>query len=193
MFDLSNLFFVLGYLLIFLGVVGALVPILPGPLLIWLGALVWAWADGFARIGWPTLLVLAVLTVIAWGADLGLTFLGSKRSGAGWRSIGVSILGGLIGAILLSSVPVVGTFIGAAIGSISALWLMEYRRAQVASRDGTGLDYVTDSSSHSNVQEYKARATRAVKGYVGGFLMAMAVEFIISLMMLSIFAWQAFL
>lgn len=193
MFDLTNLLFVLSYLLIFLGIVGALVPILPGPLIIWLGALVWAWADEFARIGWPTLLVLAVLTVIAWGADLGLTFLGSKRSGAGWRSIGVSILGGLIGAILLSSVPVVGTFIGAAIGSISALWLMEYRRAKIASGDGAGLDTAMNSSGHPNVQEYKARATRAVKGYVGGFLMAMAVEFIISLMMLSIFAWQAFL
>ena len=193
MFELSNLFFVLSYLLIFLGIVGALVPILPGPLLIWLGALVWAWADGFVRIGWPTLLVLAVLTVIAWGADLGLTFLGSKKSGAGWRSIGVSMLGGLIGAILLSSVPVVGTFIGAAIGSISALWFMEYRRAQLAPGGGSGPNTATNPSSPSNVQENKARATRAVKGYVGGFLMAMAVEFIISLMMLSIFAWQAFL
>ncbi|MCY4080443.1 MAG: DUF456 domain-containing protein [Caldilineaceae bacterium] len=193
MFDLSNLFFVLSYLLIFLGIVGALVPILPGPLLIWLGALVWAWADGFARIGWPTLLVLAVLTVIAWGADLALSFLGSKRSGAGWKSIGVSILGGLLGAILLSSVPVVGTFIGAAIGSISALWLMEYRRAQVAPGNGAMLQQEAAAPGASNVQENRAAATRAVKGYVGGFLMAMAVEFIISLMMLTIFAWQAFL
>lgn len=193
MFDLSNLLFVLSYLIIFLGIVGAFVPILPGPLLIWLGTLVWAWADGFARIGWPTLLVLAILTVIAWGADLGLTFLGSKRSGAGWRSIGVSILGGLLGAILLSSVPVVGTFIGAAIGSISALWLMEYRRAQVASANGAILQQEEAASGASKVRENKAAATRAVKGYVGGFLMAMAVEFIISLMMLSIFAWQAFL
>ena len=193
MFDISNLFFVLSYLLIFLGIVGALVPLLPGPPLIWLGALVWAWADGFVRIGWPTLLVLAVLTVIAWGADLALSFLGSKRSGAGWRSIGVSILGGLVGAILLSSVPVVGTFIGAVIGSISALWFMEYRRAQVAPPEGSGLDTATNPQSPSTEQEKRARATRAVKGYVGGFLMAMAVEFIISLMMLSIFAWQAFL
>jgi len=192
-FDFTPIFFVAGYLLIFLGIVGALVPVLPGPLLIWLGAFVWAWAEGFARIGWPTLLVLAVLTVIAWGADLGLSFLGSKRSGAGWRSIGVSILGGLIGAILLSSVPVVGTFIGAAIGSISALWLMEYRRAQVASGNVGGLNSETEAADASNVRENRAAATRAVRGYVGGFMMAMAVEFIISLMMLTIFAWQAFL
>ena len=193
MFDLTPIVFVVGYLLIFLGVVGALVPVLPGPLLIWLGAFVWAWADDFARIGWPTLLVLAVLTIVAWGADLGLSFLSSKRSGAGWRSIGASILGGLIGAVLLSSVPVVGTFIGAAIGSVSALWLMEYRRAQVASGNVAERESVPEVSGRSNVQENRAAATRAVKGYVGGFMMAMAVEFVISLMMLTIFAWQAFL
>ena len=193
MFELSTLFFLVSYLLIFLGIVGALVPVLPGPLLIWLGAFVWAWADGFAHIGWPTLLVLAVLTIISWGADLGLSFISSRRSGAGWRSIGVSILGGIIGAILLSSVPVVGTFIGAAVGSISALWLMEYRRAQASSRDAVGPNSPGMGSDETNGQGNKAAATQAVKGYVGGFLMAMAVEFIISVLMLSIFAWQAFL
>ena len=67
MLELSTLFFLVSYLLIFLGIVGTLVPVLPGPLLIWLGAFVWAWADGFVHIGWPTLLVLAVLTIISWG------------------------------------------------------------------------------------------------------------------------------
>ncbi len=193
MFELSTLFFLVSYLLIFLGIVGALVPVLPGPLLIWLGAFVWAWADGFVHIGWPTLLVLAVLTIISWGADLGLSFISSRRSGAGWRSIGVSILGGIIGAILLSSVPVVGTFIGAAVGSISALWLMEYRRAQASSSEAAGPNSTGMGSGETNAQGNKAAATQAVKGYVGGFLMAMAVEFLISVMMLSIFAWQAFL
>ena len=193
MFELSTLFFLVSYLLIFLGIVGALVPVLPGPLLIWLGAFVWAWADEFVHIGWPTLLVLAVLTIISWGADLGLSFISSRRSGAGWRSIGVSILGGIIGAILLSSVPVVGTFIGAAVGSISALWLMEYRRTQASSSEAAGPNSLGTGSDETNAQGKKAAATQAVKGYVGGFLMAMAVEFIISVLMLSIFAWQAFL
>ena len=105
----------------------------------------------------------------------------------------MSILGGIIGAILLSSVPVVGTFIGAAVGSISALWLMEYRRAQASSRDAAGPNSPGMGSGEPNAQGNKAAATQAVKGYVGGFLMAMAVEFIISVLMLSIFAWQAFL
>lgn len=181
----SNLVFVIAYLLLFLGIVGAMVPVLPGPLLIWLGAFAWAWADGFIRIGWPTLLVLAILTIVSWAADLGLSFLSSRKSGAGWRPIAVSILGGLLGAILLASIPVVGAFIGAAIGSVSALWLMEYRRAQVTAPAA--------GNAPLNPQRSKAAATRAVKGYVGGFLLAMVVQFAFSVIMLTIFAWQAFL
>lgn len=199
-FELSDLLFGFSYLLITLGIVGAMVPVLPGPPFIWIGVLVWAWADGFARIGWPTLLFLAFLTIIAWGADLGLSFISSRRSGAGWRSIGVSILGGLAGAILLSSIPVVGTFVGAAVGSISALWLMEYRRAQRASAvRGTagagGIEAAADLGSRvkTSARSHRQAATQAVKGYVSGFLLAMAVEFAISVTMLAIFVWQAFL
>ena len=200
--ELSDLLFGISYLLIVLGVVGAMVPVLPGPPFIWLGVLVWAWADDFARIGWPTLLFLALLTVIAWGADLALSFISSRRSGAGWRSIGVSILGGLVGAILLSSIPVVGTFVGAAVGSISALWLMEYRRAQrssaasaSASGEAGSLASAADAGSRieTSARLHRHAATQAVKGYVSGFLLAMAVEFAISVVMLSIFVWQAFL
>lgn len=160
----------IGYVFIFLGLVGAVVPVLPGPVFIWLGAFIWAAGDGFVHIGWPTLLVLGVLTVASWGADLVLSTASSRRSGAGWRSIGVSILGGLAGAVVLSGVPIVGTFIGAIAGSITALWYMEYQR-----------------------QGSREAATAAVRGYIGGFLLAMAVELVVSLLMLSIFAWQAFL
>ena len=117
----------------------------------------------------------------------------SRRSGAAWRSVAVSIVGGLVGAILLSSVPVVGTFIGAVVGSISALWLMEYRRAQATSGQSAAQGTAVTGQSGTNAQGNRAAATQAVKGYVGGFLMAMAVEFVVSVMMLSIFAWQAFL
>ena len=201
-FELSDLLFGISYLLIVMGIVGAMVPVLPGPPFIWLGVLVWAWADGFARFGWPTLIVLALLTVIAWGADLGLSLMSSRRSGAGWRSIGVSILGGLAGAILLSSIPVVGTFVGAAVGSIAALWLMEYRRSQraaavVATATGEAGTAVSAFGAGNRVETdarlHRHAATNAVKGYVSGFLLAMAVEFAFSVLMLSIFVWQAFL
>ncbi len=160
----------IGYVFIFLGLVGAVVPVLPGPVFIWIGAFLWAWGDGFVRIGWPTLLLLGVLTIIAWGSDLALTALSSRRSGTGWRSIGVAILGGLAGAVVLSVIPVIGTVIGALLGAVTALWYMEYQQ-----------------------KGDRAAATRAVRAYIGGYLLAMLVELGVAILMLTIFATQAFL
>lgn len=169
MTDYTPIFSGIGYILIFLGLVGAVVPLLPGPLFIWLGVFIWAWGDGFDRIGWPTLLILGALTLIAWTVDIGLSIVSSRKAGAGWKSIGVSILTGIGGGILLSFIPLVGSILGAIGGAIGGLWYMEYR----AKGD-------------------RALATQAVRGYIGGVLVSMAVELGAALLMILIFAWQAF-
>lgn len=169
MTDYTTIFSALGYLLIFLGLVGAVVPLLPGPAFIWLGVFIWAWNDGFVHIGWPTLLVLGLLTIVAWLSDLLLSLMSSRRAGAGWASIAVSIVTGIAGGLLLSVIPVVGSIIGAIIGAIAGLWYMEYRAK--GDRDA---------------------ATAAVRSYIGGVLLAMAVEMSAALLMIVIFAWQAF-
>ncbi len=64
-----NLLYPLAYLLIGLGLVGAVLPVLPGPLLIWFGTLVWVWANGFETLDWFLLAALGVLALLAWGAD----------------------------------------------------------------------------------------------------------------------------
>jgi uncharacterized protein YqgC (DUF456 family) len=168
--DIFPVLAAIGYIFIFLGLVGAVVPVLPGPVFIWIGAFIWAWGDNFTRIGWPTLILLGVLTIIAWGSDLALTALSSRRSGTGWRSIIVAILGGLAGAAILSIIPVIGTVLGALLGAVTALWYMEYQ--QKGDREA---------------------ATRAVRAYIGGYLLAMVVELGIALLMIAIFASQAFL
>lgn len=170
MTDYITIFSAIGYLLILLGFVGAALPLLPGPFFIWLGVFVWAWGDGFMRIGWPTLLFLGLLTLAAWLADILLSLISSRKAGAGWRSIGVSILTGIAGAILLAFIPFFGSVAGATVGAIGGLWYMEYREKG-------------DS----------ALATQAVRGYIGGFLLSMAVEMMTAFVMVAIFAWQAFL
>ena len=169
MTDYTPIFSGIGYILIFLGLVGAVVPLLPGPAFIWLGVFIWAWGDGFTRIGWPTLLFLGILTLIAWGVDIAFSVISSRKAGAGWLSIGVSILTGIGGGILLSFIPLVGSILGAIGGAIAGLWYMEYR----AKGD-------------------RALATQAVRGYIGGVLVSMAVELGVALLMILIFAWQAF-
>lgn len=187
--DVSSVLFAVGYLLIFVGFVAALTPVLPGPLLIWLGALVWAWADGFVRVGWSTLLLLALLAILSWAADVGLSLVSSRRSGAGWRSIATAMLSGLLGAALLSFIPVVGTIVGAAAGSLAGLWVMEYLRARDAAVPGPAAESGAPAPAHVR----RAAATQAVKGYVAGFFASMAVKLFISVIMVGIFFWQAFL
>lgn len=167
--DLSAISLV-GYLLIILGLVGAVVPLLPGPVIIWLGALVWAWGDGFARVGWPTLIVLLLLALFAWAGDFLLTMMIGRKAGASWRAIGGAIVGGLVGGLLLSGmVPIIGSLAGAILGALTGIFLVEYS--------------ATRSSE---------AAVRAMQAYLGSMALAAVIEVLITVAMVSIFAWQAF-
>lgn len=169
--DSANFLHIAGYLLIVLGLIGAVVPILPGPLIIWAGALVWAWGDGFARIGWPTLVVLLVLAVFAWASDFLINLLVSRRAGASWKAIFGAIAGGLAGGILLSGVvPVAGSLIGAVLGALAGSFVVEYL----------------------NTRDTQAALT-AMRAYVGSMLLASLLEVIIAVSMVGLFVWQAFL
>jgi uncharacterized protein len=160
-----------GYILIFLGLVGTVVPILPGPLLIWLGALVWAWGDGFARVGWPTLLLLLILALAAWISDYALNMIFSRRAGASWKAIIGAMLGGIAGGILLSGlVPVLGTLIGAALGAMAGAFAVEYL----------------------NTRNFSA-AWRALKAYLGSMIASSILEVLVAFLMVGVFYWQAFL
>jgi uncharacterized protein YqgC (DUF456 family) len=106
--------------LMVVGLAGTILPILPGVPIIYAGMLIAAWIDDFARIGWPTLLVLAVLTVLTLVADFLAGVLGAQRAGASRQALIGSVLGGLAG--LAFGIPglVLGPFIGAVVGELLA-------------------------------------------------------------------------
>jgi uncharacterized protein YqgC (DUF456 family) len=161
----------LALLLIFLGLVGAVIPVLPGPILIFIGALLFAYNDGFARIGAPTLIVLGVLTVMAWGSELALTTTFTRRAGATWRTVGGAVVGGLVGGLLLNTViPLVGALIGAASGAVLGVIAVE-----------RGL----------NRREWP-EAWRISRTYLAGCLVGRVVEMSLCIVMIAIFAFQAF-
>ena len=114
------LLYVLSAVLILVGIAGTILPALPGVPLVFAGMLVAAWAGDFNLIGWPTLVVLGVLTVIAVVVDFVAGLLGAKRVGAsGWALFGaavgtvVGMFFGLVGLIL-------GPFVGAVAGELIA-------------------------------------------------------------------------
>jgi uncharacterized protein YqgC (DUF456 family) len=106
-------------LLVVIGLVGTIVPALPGPILVFTGLLVAAWADGFTRIGVFTLIVLAVLTVAAYAVDFAASAVGVRRAGASTRAAVGAALGALAGIFFGLPGLILGPFVGAVLGELT--------------------------------------------------------------------------
>ena len=78
---------ILGIFLVLAGIAGAVLPILPGAPLVFLGLLCAAWADHFQKVGWFTLTVLGILTLLSFGVDFLAKTYGAKRVGASWLAL----------------------------------------------------------------------------------------------------------
>ena len=99
---------VLAVLLIVAGVVGTVLPALPGVILVFAGVALGAWIDGFARISGWTVGALGVLTLIAWLIDFVAGYYGAKRVGASAQALAGAAIGtvagvftGLVGLVFM--------------------------------------------------------------------------------------------
>jgi hypothetical protein len=105
-------------LLFLAGLVGSVVPWMPGPLFIVAGALVWAVATDFATIGVGRLLLLAALAVAAFLLDFVVGALGARRYGASrWGVVG-AVVGALVGLFFGPLGLIVGCVAGAVGGEL---------------------------------------------------------------------------
>jgi uncharacterized protein YqgC (DUF456 family) len=102
--------------LVVIGIVGTVLPAIPGAPLVFLGLLVAAWTDHFDKVGWFTLSVLAILTLLTFAVDFMAASLGAKRVGASWAALAGAVIGTIVG--LFFSIPglILGPFVGAVIG-----------------------------------------------------------------------------
>jgi uncharacterized protein YqgC (DUF456 family) len=106
-------------LLVTVGVVGIVLPALPGTLLIFAGLLVAAWADDFMRVGAAMLVVIAVIGVATYGVDFVATALGAKHLGASKRAMAGAALGTVLGLFLGLPGIIIGPFLGAIGGELT--------------------------------------------------------------------------
>ena len=151
---------VITFLIVLVGLIGTVLPIIPGTILIFAGALLYALVDGFQVVGWPTLLALGVLTVVATTADLWASSVGAKIGGASGWSVVIGLLAGLVGFVVFS-LP------GAIIGAILGVLLTEIVR----------------------VGDWR-QALKAGSGWVVGWILATVVQLGIGLIMVAILVWQ---
>jgi uncharacterized protein len=105
---------VIAILLIIIGVIGSVLPAVPGVILVMGGMSLAAWIDGFRRIGWVTLGILGFLTLLALACDALGALIGAKRVGAS----GLALLGAAIGTFLGIFFGLVGALIGPFLGAV---------------------------------------------------------------------------
>jgi uncharacterized protein YqgC (DUF456 family) len=118
--DLHSLWYLVAAILVVVGLIGTVLPALPGVPLLFCGLLLAAWTDGFAHVGAFTLFVLGVLTVIALGIDFVAGMLGAKKVGASRYAVIGAALGTLLGLVFGLPGLLLGPFVGALLGELVA-------------------------------------------------------------------------
>ena len=115
-----TILYVVAAALVVVGVLGTVLPVIPGALLVFIGLLLAAWADGFARVGPVGLSIIGALGLASWGADLAATVLGARRVGASPLALVLATVGGLVGLFLGLAGLILGPFVGAVAGELIA-------------------------------------------------------------------------
>jgi uncharacterized protein YqgC (DUF456 family) len=155
--------------LIVVGVVGTIIPILPGLFLVWLTVLAYAIIEGFKAIDWFTFVILTLIALVAGTADIWLSALGAKTTGASRRAMFLGFIGSIVGLVLgtFIPIPIFGNLIGSVLGYAAGLLLGQYHKHK----------------------DWNA-AVRASLGGIAGWGVATVFQFGGSVLILVLFVWQ---
>lgn len=115
----ATLIWVIAVLLVLVGIIGVIIPAMPGTLLLYGGLFMGAWAEDFTYVGVGTLLILAVLTVLSYILDFMAGAVGVKRFGASKRAVAGALLGSVLGLFFGLPGMLLGPFLGAVVGEFS--------------------------------------------------------------------------
>ena len=107
---------IVAVMLVVVGVIGSVLPALPGAILVFAGVALGAWIDDFTRISGWTLFVLGILTLLAWVIDYVAAVAGAKKAGASRQALIGAAIGTVAGVFTgffgLVFLPLVGAAVG---------------------------------------------------------------------------------
>ncbi|WP_298473895.1 DUF456 domain-containing protein [uncultured Maribacter sp.] len=109
---------IIGFALMFIGIIGSFLPVLPGPPIGWLGLLVLYLTNAVPKDYWILGVTLAVALVV-WALDYIIPALGTKKFGGTKAGMIGTSLGLIVG--LIAPIPggiIIGPFVGALIGEL---------------------------------------------------------------------------
>ncbi len=131
---LEALSFGIAVAFILIGVVGIVIPILPGMILVWLTLLAYAWVTDFAIITPWIFAGLTLVALVTGLASIWMPYLGAKKTGAAKRAIFLGFVGAIIGTFIT---PLIGTIIGYAVGILIGE-LIKHRDLKLAMKSSVG-------------------------------------------------------
>src|SRR5829696_2301387 len=177
MYNLEGLLLALTLVLMLVGLLGSVLPGLPGGTLIFLSALVYAILTDFRTVGVAILGLLFAFAAIAFVADFVATSYGARRFGASkWGTVGGAV-GGIVGALIGLLFLGVGSLLGLILGTIAGVFLGEYLRRE--RHDGPEEERPREADWR--------RASRASGGVFVGYLASAVVQGLLGLASVVIF------
>lgn len=165
---MSSLPFWIALAAMLIGLAGTVLPALPGVGLIWIAALIYAIADGFATLTPWAFGALTLLAALSLAADLLLSQVGSRAAGASWQALAAGIGLGALGFVIGVFVGGIGAAPLGIIGTLAGIFIVEYR----LHRNWVG-------------------ALKAGGGWLAGCIASSGLQFVLALVMIIIFVWQA--
>jgi uncharacterized protein YqgC (DUF456 family) len=118
--DMGTAATVLAGVLIVAGIVGVVVPGLPGLLVAWLGVLVWTILHDGGPVKWTILVLATFLALLGTVTKYLLPGRSLRQTGIPTRSL---VAGGVLGIVGFFVVPVVGLFLGFVLGVFLSEWV----------------------------------------------------------------------
>ncbi|MBL4605052.1 MAG: DUF456 domain-containing protein [Flavobacteriaceae bacterium] len=147
----------LGFIFIFLGIIGSFLPILPGPITGWVGLLLLHLTEAIPQ-NWTFLGITLGIAILIYILDFIIPALGTKKFGGSKYGMYGTTLGLIVGLLFLGPLGIIiGPFAGALIGEL-----------------------MYDSKDSK-------RAFRAAYGAFIGFLFSTGLKFIVSLIFTGLF------
>jgi len=110
----------LGIVFMIVGILGCVLPLIPGPPLNYIGLLLLHLTTRF-QFSTEFLILWAIITVIVYGLDFIIPVWGTKKFGGSKRGVWGSVIGLVVGLFIFPPFGIIiGPFIGAVIGELTA-------------------------------------------------------------------------
>jgi uncharacterized protein len=154
---MNGLLLIVALLLMAFGTFAAVLPVVPGPALVWFAAMIYAIGTNFQAPGIVILIILTLLMIVGSTTNIWMSALGIKVTGGSvWGILG-GLAGMLIGTLLFFPI---GALIGVVVGTL-------------------GVELIVTGDWR--------KALRIGGATAGGFMLGVVAEFLVALIMDIIF------